>query len=130
VSAPGFAPGTTAGNPRPGRFADFPEVLMSVHAALVRPVFGTPRGRHAKARAAWPRVAVRTLFLLCAVLSAGAVAGAGWPPVLLVVPAAALVLLVAGVVKLRTAARKIDSIFAEELTREMPAEIREGIEIS
>jgi hypothetical protein len=65
---------------------------------------------------------------LCAALSAGAVAG--WPPVLLVVPAAALVLLVAGVVKLRTAARKIDSIFAEELTRETPAEIRESIEIS
>ncbi|WP_284742577.1 hypothetical protein [Amycolatopsis sp. RTGN1] len=103
---------------------------MSVHAALVRPVFGTPRGRHAKPRATWPRVAVRTLFLLCAVISAGAVVGAGWPPVLLVVPAAALVLLVAGVVKLRTATRKIDTIFAEELSRETPAENAVSVEIS
>lgn len=103
---------------------------MSVHAALVRPVFGTPRGRHAKPCATWPRVAVRTLFLLCAAISAVAVIGAGWPPVLLVVPAAALVLLVAGVVKLRTASRKIDSIFTEELTRETPAENGAGIEIS
>ena len=103
---------------------------MSVHAALARPVFGTPRGRHAKPRSAWPRVAVRTLFLLCAMISAVAVLGGGWPPVLLVVPAAALVLLVAGVVKLRAAARKIDTIFAEELTREMPAETGVSIEIS
>ncbi|VVJ21354.1 Uncharacterised protein [Amycolatopsis camponoti] len=103
---------------------------MSVHAALVRPVFGTPRGRHAKPRSAWPRMAVRTLFLLCAAISTGAVVGADWPPVLLVVPVAALLLLVAGAVKLRTAARKIDTIFAEELTRETPAEIGESIEIS
>lgn len=103
---------------------------MSVHAALVRPVFGTPRGRHAKPRPAWPRVAVRTLFLLCAVISVVAVVGAGWPPVLLVVPAAALVLLAGAVVKLRTASRKIDSIFAEELIRETPAETAVSVEIS
>ncbi|MEU8637081.1 hypothetical protein AB0C38_33335 [Amycolatopsis sp. NPDC048633] len=103
---------------------------MSVHAALVRPVFGTPRGRHAKPRSAWPRGAARTLFLLCAMISIVAVVGAGWPPVLLVVPAAALVLLVAGAAKLRTASRKIDSIFAEELSRETPAENGVRIEIS
>jgi hypothetical protein len=63
-------------------------------------------------------------------ISAGAVIGAGRPPVLLVVPATALVLLVAGVVKLRTAGRKIDTIFAEELTRETPAETGVRVEIS
>jgi hypothetical protein len=89
---------------------------MSVHAALVRPVLRTPRGRHAKPRPAWPRVAVRVAFLVAALISAGGVAGAGWPPVLLVVSTAALVLLVASVAKLRTAARKIDTIFAEELS--------------
>lgn len=103
---------------------------MSVHAALARPVFGTPRGRHARPRPEWPRVVARMLFLLCALISAVAVIGAGWPPVLLVVPAAALALLVASVVKLRTASRKIDSIFAEELTRETPAETGVSIEIS
>ena len=88
---------------------------MSVHAALARPVFRTPSGRHAKPRPAWPRVAGRAVFLLSALLAVAAVVGAGWPPVLLVVPAAALVLLVASVAKLRTAARKIDTIFTEEL---------------
>ncbi|MCR6488032.1 hypothetical protein M8542_34925 [Amycolatopsis sp. OK19-0408] len=75
-------------------------------------------------------MAVRTLFLACAVISVVAVVGAGWPPVLLVVPAAALLLLVAAVAKLRTAARKIDTIFAEELTVETPAEIGAPVEIS
>jgi hypothetical protein len=89
---------------------------MSVHAALARPVFGAPRGRHTKPRAAWPRVAARTFFLALALLSAGLVVGAGLPPVLLVVPAAVLLLLVASVTKLRTASRKIDSIFAAELS--------------
>lgn len=89
---------------------------MSVHAALARPVFHTPRGRHAKPRPAWPRVAGRAFFLLTALVCVAAVVGLGWPPVLLVVPAAAFVLLVASVAKLRTAARKIDTIFAEELT--------------
>ncbi|MDQ7802846.1 hypothetical protein Q5425_03835 [Amycolatopsis sp. A133] len=89
---------------------------MSVHAALARPVFSTPRGRHAKHRPAWPRVAARAVFLINALICAGAVVGFGWPPVLLVVPAAAFLLLVAGVTKLRTASRKIDTIFAEELT--------------
>ena len=85
---------------------------MSVHAALARPVFRTSSGRHAKPRPAWPRVAGRAVFLISALLCAGAVAGFGWPPALLVLPAA---LLVAGVVKLRAATRKIDAIFAEEL---------------
>ena len=85
---------------------------MSVHAALARPI-GTSRGRHAKARPAWPRVAGRAVFLLSALIAAVAAVGAGWPPVVLVVPAAALV---ASVAKLRTAAGKIDTIFAEELT--------------
>ena len=89
---------------------------MSVHAALARPI-GTPRGRHAKPRPAWPRVVGRAVFLVSAVIAALAVVGAGWPPVLLVVPAAALLLLFASVVKLRAAAGKIDTIFAEELTR-------------
>ena len=88
---------------------------MSVHAALARPVLRTPRGRHAKPRPAWPRVAARALFLVSALIAAVVVVGAGWPPVLLVVPAAALLLLVASVAKLRTAARKIDTIFVEEL---------------
>jgi len=88
---------------------------MSVHAALARPVFRTPSGRHAKPRPAWPRVAGRTAFLVTALSCAGAVIGFGWPPALLVVPAAAFVLLVAGVAKLRTASRKIDTILAEEL---------------
>jgi hypothetical protein len=103
---------------------------MSVHAALARPVFGTPRGRHAKPRSAWPRMVARTLFLLCGLISAGAVIGADWPPVLLVVPAAVLVLIVAGVLKLRAASQKIDSIFAEEVTRETPAENGVSVEIS
>lgn len=103
---------------------------MSVHAALARPVFGTPRGRHAKPRSSWPRVVARTLFLACAVISVVAVVGAGWPPVLLVVPAAGLLLLVAGVAKLRTASRKIDTIFAEELAPETPAETGAPVEIS
>lgn len=88
---------------------------MSVHAALVRPVPRPSRGRHAKPRPAWPRVAGRAVFPVIAVLCAVAVAGAGWPPVLLVVPAAALPLCVASARKLRTASRKIDTIFAEEL---------------
>jgi peptidoglycan/LPS O-acetylase OafA/YrhL len=90
---------------------------MSVHAALVRPVLQTSRGRHAKPRPAWPRVAGRAVFLVLAVSAVVAVVGAGWPPVLLVVPAAALVLFVASVAKLRTASRKIDTIFAEELIK-------------
>ncbi|MEV6446800.1 hypothetical protein [Amycolatopsis sp. NPDC051716] len=89
---------------------------MSVHAALARPVLRTPRGRHAKPRPAWPRVAGRAVFLISALFCAVAVAGFGWPPVLLVVPAAAFALLAASVAKLRTAARKIDTIFAEELS--------------
>ncbi|MDS0135639.1 MULTISPECIES: hypothetical protein [unclassified Amycolatopsis] len=88
---------------------------MSVHAALARPVFRTPSGRHAKPGPAWPRVAGRAVFLITAVLCAGAVFALGWPPALLAVPAAAFVLLVAGVAKLRTASRKIDTILAEEL---------------
>ncbi|MFB9684954.1 hypothetical protein [Amycolatopsis plumensis] len=91
---------------------------MSVHAALARPVFRTPSGRHAKPRPAWPRVAGRAVFLLSALFCVAAVAGFGWPPVLLVVPAAAVVLLVAAVAKLRAASRKIDTIFAEELSEE------------
>jgi fatty acid desaturase len=94
---------------------DISEVWMSVHAALARPVFFTPSGRHAKPRPAWPRVAARAVFLITALICAGAVVGFGWPPVLLVVPAAAFLLLVAGVANLRTASRKIDTIFAEEL---------------
>jgi hypothetical protein len=90
---------------------------MSVHAALARPI-GTSRGRHAKPRPAWPRVVGRAVFLLSAVIAVVAVVVAGWPPVLLAVPAAAFLLLVASVAKLRTAARKIDTIFAEELTGE------------
>lgn len=107
---------------------------MSVHAALARPVFGALRGRHAKPRPAWPRVAARMLFLACATISAGLVIGAGWPPVLLVVPAAAVLLLVASVAKLRGATRKIDTIFAEELSapqaRETAVEIGVPVEIS
>jgi hypothetical protein len=107
---------------------------MSVHAALARPVFGASRGRHAKPGPTWPRVAARTLFLALALISVGVVVGAGWPPVLLVVPAAMLVLLVASVAKLRTASAKIDIIFAEELsapaTRETIAEIGVAAEIS
>ncbi|KDN24199.1 hypothetical protein [Amycolatopsis rifamycinica] len=89
---------------------------MSVHAALARPVFRTPSGRHAKPRPAWPRVAGRAVFLVVALFCVAAVAAFGWPPVLLVVPAAALALLVASVAELRSAARKIDTIFAEELS--------------
>jgi hypothetical protein len=74
------------------------------------------------------------LFLVCAVISAALVVGAGVPPVLLVVPAAALLLLVASVAKLRGAARKIDAVFAEELStpqaREIAAEIGVPAEIS
>lgn len=88
---------------------------MSVHAALARPVFRTPSGRHAKPRPAWPRVAGRAVFLITALFCAGAVFAFGWPPALLVVPAAAFVLIVASVAKLRSASRKIDAILAEEL---------------
>ena len=88
---------------------------MSVHAALARPVFRTPSGRHAKPRPAWPRVAGRAVFLVSALVCAGTVFLLGWPPVLLVMPAAAFVLLVAAVAKLRSASRKIDTILAEEL---------------
>lgn len=103
---------------------------MSVHAALARPVSGTPRGRHAKPLPAWPRVVARTLFLAFALISTGVVVLAGWPPVLLVVPAAVLLLLVASVAKLRTAARKIETIFAEELPRETNPGTGGNIEIS
>ncbi|MGW3965515.1 hypothetical protein ACWED2_37245 [Amycolatopsis sp. NPDC005003] len=89
---------------------------MSVHAALARPVFRTPSGRHAKPRPAWPRVAARAVFLITALFCVAAVTVFEWPPVVLVVPAAALVLLVVSVAKLRTATRKIDTIFAEELS--------------
>jgi hypothetical protein len=107
---------------------------MSVHAALARPVFGASRGRHAKPGPTWPRVVARTLFLALALISVGMVVGAGRPPVLLVVPAAMLVLLVASIAKLRTASAKIDTIFAEELsapaTRETVAESGVAVEIS
>ncbi|MET8849143.1 hypothetical protein [Amycolatopsis sp. NPDC004625] len=89
---------------------------MSVHAALERPVFRTTSGRHAKPRPAWPRVAGRAVFLLFALIFAGLTVALGWSPFLLLVPAAAFVLLVASVTKLRTASRKIDTIFAEELS--------------
>jgi hypothetical protein len=103
---------------------------MSVHAVLARPVFGATRGRHAKPAPTWPRVAVRMLFLAGAMISAGVVVGAGRPPVLLVVPVAALLLLVASVTKLRGAARKIDTIFTEELIRETVPENGVAAEIS
>jgi peptidoglycan/LPS O-acetylase OafA/YrhL len=90
---------------------------MNVHAALVRPVLRTSRGRHAKPRPVWPRVASRAVLLVLALFAVVAVVGAGWPPVLLVVPAAALALLVASVAELRTAAQQIDTIFAEELIK-------------
>ncbi|WP_410676588.1 hypothetical protein [Amycolatopsis sp. cmx-4-68] len=84
---------------------------MGVHAALVRPVLRTSRGRHAKPRPAWPWAAGWAAVLVLVAI---------WgPPALLLVPAAALVLIGA---KLRTAARKIDTIFAEELTAEDPRE--------
>lgn len=89
---------------------------MSVHAALERPVFRTTSGRHAKPRPAWPRVAGRAVFLLSALIFAGLTVALGWPPALLLVPATVFVLLVASVTKLRTASRKIDTIFAEELS--------------
>ncbi len=99
---------------------------MSVHAALARPVLGAPSGRHAKPRATWPRVVARSGFLALALISAGVVVGAGWSPILLVAPIAVLLLLVASVTKLRTASRKIDAIFAEELATPMAREA--GIE--
>lgn len=84
---------------------------MDVHAALARPVLRSSRGRHAKPRPAWPRVAGWTAILVLVAL---------WePPVLLLVPVAALGLIAA---KLRTAARKIDTIFAEELTGQASGE--------
>lgn len=113
-------------SPVPAGSTTFPEVGMSVHAALARPVLGAPRGRHAKPRATWPRVVARSSFLTLALISAGVVVGAGWPPILLVVPVAILLLLVAGVTKLRTASRKIDTIFAEELA--VPVARETGIE--
>ena len=85
---------------------------MSVHAALARPVFRTPSGRHAKPRPAWPRVAGRAVFLITALFCIAAGVAFGWPPALLALPAAAFV---ASVVKLRSASRKIDAILAEEL---------------
>ncbi|MEU5265999.1 hypothetical protein [Amycolatopsis sp. NPDC021455] len=88
---------------------------MSVHAALARPA-GTSRGRHAKPRPAWPRVAGRAVFLLSALAAAVVVVAAGWPLLVLAVPTGALLLVAASVAKLRTAAGKIDTIFAEELT--------------
>ena len=93
---------------------------MSVHVVRARPIFRPARGRHAKPRPAGPWVAARAVFLIFALACAGVVVGLGWPPVLLVVPAAAFVLLVAAVAKLRTAVRKIDSIFAEELSEPGP----------
>ncbi|MEU7785726.1 hypothetical protein [Amycolatopsis sp. NPDC049159] len=96
---------------------------MSVHAALARPVAHTPRGRHAKPRPAWHRVTGRAVFAASALITAGAI----WPPAVLVV----LVLLGAGFAKLRTASRKIDTIFAEELSgREDVSEIADRVEIS
>ncbi|WP_033262463.1 hypothetical protein [Amycolatopsis vancoresmycina] len=89
---------------------------MSVLAALERPVFRTPSGRHAKPSPAWPRVAGRAVFLVSALVFAVVTIASGWPPALLVVPAAAFLLLVASMRKLRTASRKIDTIFAEELS--------------
>ncbi|MEA5360111.1 hypothetical protein VA596_11235 [Amycolatopsis sp., V23-08] len=102
---------------------------MSVHAALARPVLGASRGRHAKPAPTWPRVVARTLFLALALVSIAAVVVLDWPPVLLVVPAAVLLLLVASVAKLRTASAKIDSIFAEELsvTAEREMDVESGV---
>ncbi|WP_439381716.1 hypothetical protein [Amycolatopsis lexingtonensis] len=83
---------------------------MSVHAALARPVPHTSRGRHAKPRPAGHRVPVRAVFTTLALI----IAGVAWPPAVLVV-LVPLVAGVAGAAKLRTASRKIDTIFAEEL---------------
>ncbi|MBE1493006.1 hypothetical protein H4696_000106 [Amycolatopsis lexingtonensis] len=96
---------------------------MSVHAALARPVPHPSRGRHAKPRPAWHRVTLRAVFAASALIIAGVV----WPPAAL----AALVPLGAGVAKLRTASRKIDTIFAEELiTREWVSKNDDPVEIS
>ncbi|WP_290061110.1 hypothetical protein [Amycolatopsis solani] len=96
---------------------------MTVHAALARPLAHTPRGRHAKPRPAWHRVAVRAVFAASLLIIAGAI----WPPAVL----AGLVLLGAGVVKLRSAGRQVDAILAEELTvRERVFESAEPVEIS
>jgi hypothetical protein len=100
---------------------------MSVHAVLARPAFGATRGRHAKPGPTWPRVATRTLFFFGALISAGLIIGDDRPPALLVVPATALLLLVASVTKLRGAAGKIDTIFAEELTRPMRETVAEKV---
>ncbi|WP_370965261.1 hypothetical protein [Amycolatopsis sp. cg9] len=95
---------------------------MTVHAALARPVSHTPRGRHAKPRPRWHRVTVRAVFAAAVLITAGVI----WPPAVLAV----LVLLGAGA-KLRTAGRKIDTIFAEELGPvETVSEIADRVEIS
>ncbi|RSD11512.1 hypothetical protein [Amycolatopsis eburnea] len=96
---------------------------MSVHAALARPVSPTARGRHAKPRPAWHRVAAGAVFAALALIIAGMV----WPPAALAV----LVPLGAGVAKLRTASRTVDAIFAEELiARERVSENGDRVEIS
>ncbi|MET9002649.1 hypothetical protein [Amycolatopsis sp. Hca4] len=58
---------------------------------------------------------------------AAAVLGFGWPWTLLVVPVAVFGTFAASVVKLRAASRKIDSIFAEELSESAAAD-QEGEE--
>lgn len=85
---------------------------MSVHAALARPVSEKRRARIV----AW------TLFLVTPL--ALVFAGVAWPFAV----AAAVLVPVAG--KLRTAARKVDAIFAEELVRETVPEPRSTVEIS
>lgn len=87
---------------------------MSVHAA-VEPAHHRRHGRHARPRPAWPRIAIRLVTAALALSAVLAVVGADLPPILLVVPIAVLLTLAAAAAKLRTASRKIDVIFAEEL---------------
>jgi hypothetical protein len=78
---------------------------MSVHAAALQ----------VRAGIAWPRIVLGLALLALMPLGVFAVLGAGWPPILLAVPAAVPVLLVPVVRGLRTASRRIDTILAEEL---------------
>ncbi len=92
----------------------FPEVCMfAVATALLRPY--ATRGRHARPRVRGTRALAYALTATLAGCGVFAVVGLGMPPVFLVVPVAALVVLTLSVRTVRTASSQVDKIFTEEL---------------
>jgi hypothetical protein len=87
--------------------------MFAVATALLRPY--ATRGRHARPRVRGTKALAYALTAALTGLGVFAVVGLSVPPVFLVVPVAVVVVFVPATRTVRTAASRVDRIFAEEL---------------